>query len=215
MCIRDRFCPIVLSDNITRVKKVVALSECTILLCMTSPNNKAELYSFGADCAALGQDKQLSDQYARLAYSEDIEFKDVVGYGKTAAGITTVGELYVWGSLEKFGSLETAKEEAGKLLKVKLPDNNVALSVSIGEEHMLILTESRTTKKRLVLGFGANSYNQLGVNDVGATKSVLTFFEDRYPYLIAAGYKCSFVACGKKGKAVSYTHLTLPTNREV
>ena len=192
-----KFCTVKLVDNIIKVKEVLALDECTILLCITSPLNKTELYSFGIDCPSLGQEKRNPNQYARLTYSEELEFSSLAGRRNIAAAITITGEVYIWGDIEKFKLVKKAT-----LTKLDLPKNNKALSVSTHENHMLLLTEDRTTGKRLVLGYGDNKHYQLGVKDQSVNKSVLDFFEDKYPYLILAGSKCSFVACGKKPKKI-------------
>ena len=195
-------------ENIVKIEKALALAQCTILLCITSPHNKSELYSFGVECPELGQEETKStDQYERLSYPTDIEFTHLTGYDETATAITNKGELYIWGNITNFKSLElylkdSTPQKINKPTKVKLDENYKVISVSISETHMLLLVEDVIKGKKLVLGFGENKNYQLGVKDQSVTKSVLTFFEDKNPYLIAAGCGFSIVACGSKPKGI-------------
>ena len=203
-----------LPDNIKAIKKILALNTGSILLCTDEKTGREELYSFGVESAAMGQGKGVQiKNYSRLLYSEGLEFIDIAGCETMAVGITKEGELYTWGKAYKgalalYNADGSIIEESFVPTKVTLPDNTSALNVSVGYNHMLVLVQSNLTHKHMVLGFGDNSKNQLGEEDVNVTKSVITFFEDKIPYLVSAGHGCSFVACGKKYKGIIHDEYT-------
>ena len=190
-----------LNPKILKITRIVAINCGSILLCDTE-TRKGVLYSFGIPAPGLGQGTNpQTDEYTPLLNEENIEFTELVGCENMAAAITKKGELYTWGKTHKgalglYSSDGTALEESNVPKKVALPEKAFVLSVAVGFNHMLVLTED--DNKRLIYGFGDNTKNQLGEKDVNVNTSVITFFENRIPYLIAAGHSCSFVACGEK-----------------
>ena len=143
--------------------------------------------------------------------NRDIEFVDLVGCENMAAAVTSKGELFTWGKggkgmLALFNPEGTAAiDEVNKPTKVAALDKYSVISVAVGYNHMLVLADQKDSGKRVVLGFGDNSKGQLGEKDLNATKSELTFFADKTPYMVCVGHSCSFVVCGQKKKGIVHS----------
>ncbi len=197
--------PIPLAEDIGEVKKVIAMACGTLMLCTNKKTGKMEARSFGKQGeVGIGQGaKKDLDQYLRLDYPEDLEFKELVGCENAAAAISTKGELYTWGKGPK-GILGLYKadgspvEEANKPTKVEfLGEKCTVEKVSVGATHMLVIVQGQDGVRK-VWGLGDNSKGQLGNKDPKLDHAEIALFAGKYPSLVCAGTQCSFVVCSSR-----------------
>lgn len=137
-----------------------------------------------------------------------MQFVDLVGCENMVAAISSEKQLYTWGKASKgalglYNAKNEPLEEVNIPTKVQGLDSYNVLNVSVGYNHMLILVEDKSNpNKRKVIAYGDNSKGQLGDKDANLNKFEVSFFNDKFPYLISAGYYCSFVCCGQKKKGI-------------
>ena len=205
-----QFSKIKFQDTIGKIFKVLALNCGSLILCMDTNTKKREIYSYGIkNAAGLGQGIEANpEQYERLCYPAEIEFIDLTGYAHMAAAISSNKELYTWGKAYK-GALGLYTPEGKIIEEVNTPtkvqglENYNVISVSVSLTHMLVLVEEKKCpNNRKVIGFGDNAKGQLGDKNPNINKAEITFFNDKFPYLVSAGTHCSFGCCGAKKRGV-------------
>jgi len=217
----SKFNQVKLEENFVKINKILAVNSGSLLLATTNKSaGKNEIWSYGENGPWLGLgDNPTFVNYTRLDYPEDIEFIDIQGCENMVVGITKKGELYSWGKASK-GALGLFKEdctpieEISKPTKVMIPEKYNVLSASVGFSHMLVLTEEKDTKKKIIFAYGDNSKGQLGHKDVNLIKVELDYFSDKNPYMVCAGNQCSFVACGRKCCGISHLDCKCVNHKE-
>jgi alpha-tubulin suppressor-like RCC1 family protein len=137
---------------------------------------------------------------------ENVEFKYVSSGKLCSAAVSTTGKLYTWGTNSR-GQLGLGHyNDVLEPTLVTYFDKYEVQTVSMANEHCLVIAKDEPKNKISVFGFGDSSNGKLGETitqksekkDTVPTPIRISFFEGRNPSKVYAGPRASMVICKLK-----------------